>query len=104
MNKVRRNALGEIIDDMQALVERRDELAASLDVVREALEQERDDEQESFDNMPEALQGAEKGEEMASGIESLTQALDQLQELIDALRNFDFDAAASLIDEARGIA
>ena len=61
------------------------ELAAQLDDLRIDLEAIRDEEQEAFDNMPESLQLSEKGEEMQTGVDTLTECVDQLEELAQTL-------------------
>ena len=61
------------------------ELAAQLDDLRIDLEAIRDEEQEAFDNLPESLQLSEKGEDMQTGVDTLTECVDQLEELAQTL-------------------
>lgn len=73
MNKQRRAALDAILSE--------------LETQRDALRTITDEEQEAFDNMPQSLQEAEKGQTMESGIDSMEDAINNLQEVADLLRD-----------------
>ena len=73
MNKQRRAALDAIL--------------SQLETQRDALRTITDEEQEAFDNMPQSLQEAEKGQTMESGIDSMEDAINNLQEVADLLRD-----------------
>jgi phage shock protein A len=71
MNKARRAAIAELV--------------TKLDELRGDLESIRDKEQEAFDNMPESLQGSERGTDSENAIETLTNALDSIQEACNGM-------------------
>ncbi|BAO53084.1 hypothetical protein KPP23_057 [Pseudomonas phage KPP23] len=71
MNNARRKQLAEIVDQMQELRARLDEL--------------QNEEQEAFDNMPESLQQGEKGQQSETAAERIGHAGDSLDEAISAL-------------------
>ncbi len=73
MNKQRRATLDAILSE--------------LETQRDALRTITDEEQEAFDNMPQSLQEAEKGQTMESGIDSMEDAINNLQEVADLLRD-----------------
>ena len=60
---------------------------SQLETQRDALRTITDEEQEAFDNMPQSLQEAEKGQTMESGIDSMEDAINNLQEVADLLRD-----------------
>ena len=64
MNKIRRKALQDIIDRMEALMD--------------DLETIRDEEQEAFDNLPEGIQTSERGEAMENAIYNMDATLDEI--------------------------
>jgi hypothetical protein len=68
MNKARRKAL--------------EDLSSQLGGILAELEALRDEEQEYFDNMPESLQGGDKGSDAEQAIDSMSSALDSLEEAI----------------------
>ncbi|HHF0811499.1 TPA: hypothetical protein ACPIDV_000484 [Pseudomonas aeruginosa] len=71
MNNARRKQLAEIVDQMQELRARLDELQS--------------EEQEAFDNMPESLQQGEKGQQSEAAAERIGNAGDSLDEAINAI-------------------
>lgn len=71
MNKERRKALAEIVDQLAG--------------IRSAIEQVKDDEQDAFDNMPEGLQQSEKGEKAENAISRLDDALSAVDDIESAL-------------------
>lgn len=71
MNKVRRNALEQII--------------VKLTECRTELENLKDEEQECFDNLPEALQDSEKGEAMQENADDLEDACDTIDCVMDTI-------------------
>lgn len=77
MNKQRRKVLEEIIEEMDALLTKLEDVKA--------------EEEEAYDNMPESFQEGEKGERMQEAIDNmdsaysgLEEARDSLQEVLDA--------------------
>lgn len=83
MNKDRRNEIARIKAEVEALVSKAEDLINDIESVR-------DEEQEYFDNMPESFQQGEKGEVAEAAVASLDQAMEALQEMVDA------DAAGAL--------
>lgn len=74
--------------DMNAARRKQIEKAATLiEQAKEILQECLDEEQEYFDNMPESIQNGEKGERAQS-------AVDGMQEIVDDLDGFDFEAIA----------
>lgn len=59
---------------------------ATLEVVKNNLENMRNEEEEKYDNMPECLQESEQGEAMQEVIEALETASDGLDEVISGLQ------------------
>lgn len=55
--------------------------AKALEHVKNMVEGARDDEEEAFDNLPEGIQEGERGDTMQEAIDSLNDALEQLEEL-----------------------
>jgi hypothetical protein len=86
MNKERRKA----ITAATALVEA---ARNAMDEARVAIEAIRDEEQEYYDAMPESIQSGEKGEAAQTAIETLDNAISELE-------NFDFDGVINQIEEA----
>lgn len=62
MNKQRRNKLQKVIDALDEVIT---------------------DEQDAYDNMPENLQESEKGEATEDGLESLKDAKESLEEILN---------------------
>ena len=75
MNKDRRKRLADIYN--------------VLTVQKDLLEIIRDEEQEAFDNMPENFQEGEKGAQAQDIIDSLDEALSQLEEAADGISGID---------------
>lgn len=73
MNNVRRNKLRAI--------------ASELDMIREQVIELMEEEQEAFDNLPESLQGGERGAAMEAAIESLDEAVDDLETVVSAIES-----------------
>ena len=61
MNNKRRTELQKVIDSLQNVL---------------------DDEQSAYDNMPESIQESERGETMETGLDSLNEAKDLLEETL----------------------
>lgn len=63
--------------------ERRKIIRAALDAIETAkaeLEQARDDEQEALDALPDALQSSERGQKMTDCVDTLSGAIDAIEE------------------------
>lgn len=71
MNKARRAKLNRLLE---TLADAEQDLSAILE-----------EEQNAFDNLPESLQLSEKGEDMQTGVDTLTECVDQLEELAQTL-------------------
>lgn len=71
MNKARRKAIGELLEELEAL----------KDKVQELLEEEED----YRDNMPENLQGSERYEKAETACDNLSSAVDGMEEVISCL-------------------
>ena len=75
MNKDRRKRLAEI--------------EGKLEELKDQLEEIRAEEEEAFDNLPESIQDGEKGQNIDANREALEQAVDSLDESLDAIRQAD---------------
>lgn len=102
MNKERRKNLSNIIDLIEAIKPKVDELHSELENIRDQLQPELENEQEAYDNMPESLQNGERGSDMQVGIDQLETAVQAIGDLVDALEGIDLNDTISQIDEARG--
>ena len=71
MNRERRNRISDIME--------------RLDAIQTELEEIRDEEQEAFDNMPESIQGSERGENMETGIDTMSECIDNLLTVVEQL-------------------
>lgn len=71
MNKNRRKEIKTVIDELDKLGARIEEL--------------RDEEQGYFDNMPEGIQWSEKGDAVQETIDDMDEAIDSIQNCVDAL-------------------
>lgn len=71
MNKIRRNELYKLIEQLQD--------------IQSAIEQLRDEEQEYYDNMSAGIQESERGEIAGDNINNMDYALDSLNEAIENL-------------------
>lgn len=99
MNKDRRKKLSEIIDRINDLKPKLDELKQLKEDIARDLEAIKDEEQEAFDNLAESFQQGEKGQDMEAAIDNMTTAYDALESIdLDA----DLDDVISNIDDARG--
>ena len=74
MNKIRRKELASIVAKLETLDALRLE-------INEMLESVIDEEQEALDNLPESLQDGEKGQQMQEYIDTMTDVLDELENL-----------------------
>ena len=73
MNKARRKAIEEIIDQLGTL--------------KEQIECISEEEQEAYDNLPESIQYAERGEAMSDTISDIDSAIGDLESIIDTLQD-----------------
>lgn len=71
MNKQRRNKLSEAI--------------GHLDIALQVISDVRDDEQEALDNMPENLQSSDRYAEMECAVDTMEEAIDELENISDRL-------------------
>lgn len=77
MNKYRRNELSKLINN--------------LEDIKAKIEELHSEEQECFDNMPENLQNSEKGENMQSVLYSFDEAESSIDETLDALNEIVYN-------------
>lgn len=73
MNKARRNAIEEIIDQ--------------LGMLKEQIERVSEEEQEAFDNMPESIQYSERGDAMGEYITDLDDAASSIDDVMNTLQD-----------------
>ena len=71
MNKQKRKAIDEIVEQLRALYDQ--------------LETLQEEEQDCYDNMPESLQYSEKGEAMSAAVDQLDNAKSSVEEAIVVL-------------------
>lgn len=86
MNKQRRKEIQEVSAKIEAL---RDLLSE----IKEETERIRDEEQDYYDNMPEGLQSSDRGY-------AAENAIDQLDNVVSVLDDFDIDELVSNLEEA----
>lgn len=73
MNNTRRKQIAKVID--------------ALEGIREDIDSIHAEEEEAFDNMPESLEGTDRYDAMADAVSNLEDAVDLVEELIEALEN-----------------
>lgn len=88
MNKIRRKELASIVAKLETLDAIRLEISEMLESVI-------DEEQEALDNLPESLQDSEKGQQMQEYIDSMTDVLDNLE-------NIDVESFTDQLQEVIG--
>lgn len=71
MNNTRRKAINELIEQLEEIQSRIEEI--------------KDEEEEYYNNMPESLQDGEKGDRAQSAIDNLDDATNSIGEVIDSL-------------------
>lgn len=91
MNKDRRKAIADIINDMG-----QNGALDDLDSLAERIEAIRDEEQEYLDNMPESLQSSDRAETAQAAVESLNEAADAVREMLE-----QFNAAITALEAAQ---
>jgi len=65
------------------------EIEGKLEELKDQLEAIRAEEEEAFDNLPESIQDGEKGQNIDANREALEQAVDSLDESLNAIRQAD---------------
>lgn len=85
MNIQRRKTINEISSQLGNLEIDWD----ALHDIKAKIESVRDEEEEYFDNMPENLQQSERGEASEQAKDELAEAIDNLDQLIDAIPLID---------------
>ncbi len=73
MNNKRRKQISEVLN--------------SLEDLREAIESIHADEEDAFENLPESLEGSDRYDAMEEAVSNLEDAVDLVDELIEALEN-----------------
>ena len=102
MNKQRRKELKEQIEKLDDIKKDLDALMGRLEDVKTNIESIKDDEEMAYDNLPESLQDGEKGSLMQDAMNSMEDAIDGIDFIIDELNGMDsnFSDAIDRIDEA----
>ena len=72
MNKERRKALKEAIDELE-------EAKAKIESAREIVEYCMDEEEEAYDNLPESMQEGEKGDAMQENTTNMDEAISHMR-------------------------
>ena len=88
MNASRRKTLADTLAELNANLSELQSLAV--------------EEQEAFDNMPESLQGGDKGQDAQTAIDTLEQAKDAVQEVLDLVEADKLQEAMDALAEAAG--
>jgi flagellar biosynthesis chaperone FliJ len=78
MNKARRKAIDEAIEQLHSIV-------GALDEMTETIQSIHDDEEAYFENMPESLQGSMKGEAAETAMAALQEILEAFESARGAL-------------------
>ena len=63
------------------------EVLGTLDYLRETIEDIHAEEEEAFENLPESLEGSDRYDAMEEAVSNLEDAVDLVDELIEALEN-----------------
>lgn len=92
MNNARRKSLKSLIKQLNDLAEGFEALKNDSEEICYAIEEIRDEEQDSFDNLPEGIQESSRGERMEEVIDTLDEAISNLEYL-------DIDDIISYINE-----
>lgn len=87
MNKTRRDALAKLLEEIQALQGKAEDLYSELESIK-------DEEQEVYDNMPESFQNGEKGEKVTAAVDAMEEALSELETFKDMDFSSYFETAA----------
>lgn len=88
MNKIRRKAISEIIEKIEALQTEMEDILSDIETVK-------DEESEYFENIPENLQSSERYEIAESAVENLESAYDTFDDMKSSL-----DDVLSSLEEA----
>jgi hypothetical protein len=102
MNKERRKSLSAISELIAGLAGQVESLKGAVEAIRDQLTEVRDEEQDAYDNLPESIQDGERGAAMTEGIEQMEEVDSDLETLFDALDQLDLDDLVSKLDEAKG--
>lgn len=78
MNKERRKALSDAIDALEKAKEKIEEAISTVETCRE-------EEQDSYDNLPEGVQAGERGDVMSENVNSLDEALSNIEDMPDII-------------------
>lgn len=62
-----------------------EQLISSVEAIRDGIEKCKMEEETAYNNLPESLQGSDSGYSMQDAIDSLEEAINQSEELIDTL-------------------
>lgn len=89
MNKARRNAIDDVISDIEEMKSLYDEIIEKLTIIR-------DDETDFMDNIPENLQSSER-------YYNAEEAVDNLESALSDLEDIEFDDIIDCLEEAKGV-
>lgn len=89
MNKARRNAIDDVISDIEEMKSLYDEIVEKLTIIR-------DDETDFMDNIPENLQSSER-------YYNAEEAVDNLESALSDLEDIEFDDIIDCLEEAKGV-
>ena len=87
MNALRRKQINEVIEAINALNERIDEIMCFIEEIKS-------EEEECFENLPESFQDGERGEAMQ-------EAIDKLESAYSFLEDIDLDDVISDLEDAQ---
>lgn len=99
MNNTRRKAIKQTIDRFDLIRKKLDELVAEIESVKSDVEDIQWEEEEYRDNMPENLQGSERYDKADCTCTSLSDAVEALDDMLNAI-DFDFGDVTTSLEEA----
>lgn len=99
MNNTRRKAIKQTINRFDFIREKLEELVSEFESVKSDVEDIQFEEEEYRDNMPENMQWGERYDKADNACTNLSDAVDALGDMIDAL-DFDFGDVTTYLKEA----
>jgi methyl-accepting chemotaxis protein len=88
MNKAQRKRIATLIEELQGISSALAE-CSSIEDIQSTIEEICDEEQEKLDNMPEGLRNGDKGSELETKIEALSEAKSIAEEMVDWANRLD---------------
>ena len=98
MNKQRRKELAEIRRRLDAAYEAINELG--LSEIKDDLEALKDEEEQYCENLPENMQNSERADNSRSAVDALDNAMTDLEEVLEAVSDGQFESITNSIEEA----